>query len=374
MTQEATDMYTIMDYLKWRGDLSLDVCPFNEVDACILARFSYEPFEGIVSENLHDFHKIKEVCDALINKPYLHDEVIDQTVDIDFIRLVGTSKRFGEMRISGFVNHVDSERQTQFSACLIDLDGEQTYYVAYRGTDNTIIGWREDFNMGFEFPVPAQQMALDYFESVASAFKDGTFILGGHSKGGNLSIYAATYCKEIINDAISDVYNFDGPGFTERIMQTDDFKKIEDRIHTYVPEFSVVGMLLEHLEDYYVVHSSQSGMMEHETLSWEAGPNGFIYKESVSAGSRFVDQTFKEWVNGLDKPQREQFVETVYEVVSSSDAKTIAEFNINRAATLNSMIKAYNHIDEDTKKGFIGATKKLIESAGNVIKTSADKT
>ena len=365
-------MNTISDYFKWRGDLTLDKTPFNEVDAAILARFSYEPFDGIVPENVREQISVEDACYGLLNQPDLNARVLDE-YDIIFIKLLAESRRFKDMKISGFVNDTDEERQTQFSACLFETDGEQTFYVAYRGTDNTIIGWKEDFNMGFEFPVPAQKMALAYFEKVAATYKDGTFIIGGHSKGGNLAVYAATYCDEVYNASITDIYNFDGPGFTEKIMTEDEFRKIEDRIHTFVPGFSVVGMLLEHLEDYSVVSSGAAGIMQHEIFTWETGPVSFVHKKEVSEGSRFVDETFKEWLSGLDKTQREQFVDTVFNLMMSGDAHTLNQFSLHRKETLDAMIKTYKNLDDDTRNGFLHAAKRLFGSAGYVIKSSTDK-
>ena len=366
-------MYTVNDYLFWRGDLTLEQSPFNEVDAGILARFAYEPFEGIVSDNLRDWVQVSYACKALLNSPTLNDDVLDPNRDNEFIRRVGESKRFGNMKISGYINDTDIGRQIQYSSCLFDLDGEQNYFVAYRGTDNNIIAWKEDFNMGFEFPVPAQKRALEYFESVVSTFKDGTFMVGGHSKGGNLSIYAATFCDDRFNVPVTDIYNFDGPGFMENIMKLPEFKKIENSIHTFVPEFSVVGMILEHLEKYSVVHSFENGIMEHEILSWECEATSFVHKEERSAGSKFFDETFRNWIAGLDKVQREQFVDTAFGLIMCDNAKKLAEFKINRRETLNSMIEAYKKMDEKNKAGFKSAAKRLFETAGSLLKANAEK-
>lgn len=363
-------MNTIFDYLKWRGDLTFRQSPFNEVDAAILARFCYEPFDDIVSPSLREFTVVKEVCSRLLNLPALPGEVIDPSLDLDFIKLIADSPRFADMRISGYVNEIDQQRQIQFSACLFDLDGEQNYFVAFRGTDNTIIGWKEDFNMGFEFPVPAQKKALEYFENVASAFKDGTFIIGGHSKGGNLAIYAATFCDEKFNAPVTDVYNFDGPGFTESLMQREEFKKIEAGIHTFVPEFSVVGMLLEHLEDYSVVHSEKTGFLEHEILSWETGPLSFIHQEEVTSGAKFIDRAFKDWIYSLDKIQREQFVDTVFELMMCSDARTIREFTERRKETMTKIIGTYQKMDAENKKGFKESTRRLFDTVTGMLKSS----
>jgi len=365
-------MNTITEYLNWRGDLTFADSPFNEVDAGILARFSYEPFDGIVTSNFRDKITLKQACDGLLNTPNLNDDVLNVDRDFDFIRLVSSSRRFSDVKISGYVNDIDEDRQIQFSACVFDLDGEENYFVAFRGTDNTIIGWKEDFNMGFEFPVPAQKKALDFFENAVAAFKDGTFMIGGHSKGGNLAVYAGTFCSGKFKNSITDIYNFDGPGFTEQIINTDEFKSVESKIHTFVPVFSVVGMILEHLENYAVVPSCETGIMQHEILSWEAGPNSFVHEKEVNKGSRFIDKTFKDWLSGLDKEQREQFVDTVFNLMMSGDAHTLAQFNSNKIETLNAMVKAYSGLDDTTRKGFLATAKRLITSAGNVIKADQD--
>ncbi len=370
MTQEAVDMNTIMDYLTWRGDLTFHQSALNEVDAAIFARFAYESFDGIVSESIREWKTIGEACNELLNLPVINCEEMDTMYDIAFVRLLKDTARFSNVKMSGYVNEIDEQKQIQFSACLFDLDGEQNYFVAFRGTDNTLVGWKEDFNMGFEFPVPAQQKALDYLERAVSSYKDGTFTVAGHSKGGNLAVYSATFCDDKFNKPIKDIYNFDGPGFTEAIIQTEQFKRIEHNIHTFVPEFSVVGMILEHLEDYTVVPSNNNGFMEHELLSWEIGPLGFVHKEEVSAGSRFVDKTLKDWLSGLTKDQREQFVETVYNLVKADDARTFVEFNRNKKETLTAMLRTYRGLDENTKTGFKETAKKLLDSARNVFKDS----
>lgn len=360
-------MNVIKDYLEWRGDITLDKSPFNEVDAAILARFSYEPFEGIVSEKIRESITIKEVCAKLLNAPELNDHIVSD-MDIDFIRQISVTRRFGDMKLSGFINDTDENRQIQFSACIFDIDDEETYYIAFRGTDNTIIGWKEDFNMGYAFPVPAQVRALKYFEKVASTLHDGSFIIGGHSKGGNLSVYAATYCNECFNDSILAVYNFDGPGFTQKVQDINEFHEIESRIHTFVPEFSIVGMLLEHIVDYDVIPSTAMGIMQHELLTWGTSATEFIKKERIAKGSTFIDQTVRDWVHNLDDEQCARFVDTVFDFMMQGDAHTLADFSNNSSEYLSSLIKTFSSMDDEAKKGFFDAAKQLFESAGNTLK------
>ena len=168
------------------------------------------------------------------------------------------SRRFNSMKLFAYVNKIDEKTQTQFSAITIKIN-ENELYISFRGTDNTLIGWKEDFNMGFVFPVPAQELAVDYIEKIASRHSEN-MLVGGHSKGGNLAVYSAAFCSEAVQNRIEIVYNFDGPGFDEKVLQKDGYKRICNKVNTFVPQSSVVGMLLNHEERYIIVHSTQLGL------------------------------------------------------------------------------------------------------------------
>lgn len=366
-------MNTIFDYLEWRGDLPVSDVPFNEVDAAILARFAYEPLDGIASSDFRRSVTIGECCHVLMNDPALDVKVLMPELDRRFISLMYESKRFGDMRVSGFVNEIDIERQTQFAAMVFELDDEGDYYLAFRGTDNTIIGWKEDFNMGFEFPVPAQHMAVEYYENAAGKLKEGTFYIGGHSKGGNLSVYTAAFCNASCQRMIKNVYNFDGPGFNENIMNRLEFAAVEKKILTFVPQFSVVGMILEHLEDYSVVPSNAGGINQHELLTWGVYRDGFTKLESVDRGSRFVDNTLKDWLKDLDRDSREQFVDTLYKIMTGGDQVMLSDFKNMKAENINAIIRTYGELDDKTKSGVKMTLKKLAKSAGERLMAKASR-
>ena len=362
-------MYTIEDYLLWRGDLTFEQSPFNDVDAGILARFSYEPMDGIVSSDHYDKKRLKDVCAELLNKPDLPEYVIDKTLDPKFIWEISNCRRFEDIMLSGYVNEISLETQTQFSAVLCDINGEGDYFLAFRGTDSTLIGWKEDFNMAFEFPVPAQSQALEYLEKTMRKFKDGTFMVGGHSKGGNLSIYSCSFCGPEYRRAITKVYNFDGPGFTKDLMDTTEgYKEISSRIYTFVPRFSVVGLLLEHEEDYEVVDSNESGLMQHEILSWGVEALHFDYVEELDKSSRFLDATLKDWLKKIGKEEREQFVESIYGLIEASNAGTVDEFSQNRNEALTKMLVSYSKMDNESKAGLKNTVKHFMDSAVKIIK------
>jgi hypothetical protein len=260
---------------------------------------------------------------------------------------MSSSKRFGNCRLRGFVNLIDAERELQFSAVCI-MTNDDSCFIVYRGTDMTLVGWKENFNMSFCNEVPAQIEALKFLEKMAEKIK-GTIRIGGHSKGGNLAIYAASQCREKIQKRITDIYSNDAPGFHKDILNSDGFAKIRDRIQSFVPQSSVVGMLLEHGNDYTVIKSNKSGLKQNELYSWEVTHSDMVYADKVTIGSRIFSKTLKEWVNNLDNKQREQFLETLYTILNASEAKTFFEIEGHWFRAAGRMIKHMTHLDKQSK-------------------------
>ena len=226
-------MANIFDYLDWR-DISLEKVEFNEIDNLILARLSYFPLDGSVKEN--DEITVKEAY--LKMKEQGTTGRILQAEDIDLFPKLANSERFGNLKLTGFVNKIDPEAEKQFSAVTI-LFPDNTIYVAYRGTDNTIVGWKEDFNMSFSDLVASQTESVKYLEKIANKYPEKKILVGGHSKGGNLAIYASVFCKPEIQDRIIEVYNNDGPGFSEKVVQSPEYAKMIKKVHTYIPHSGV---------------------------------------------------------------------------------------------------------------------------------------
>jgi hypothetical protein len=200
-----------------------------------------------------------------------------------------------------------------------------TAVVTYRGTDDTLVGWKEDMNMCFLPVVPAQLKAVEYLHTVAQKHK-GKLILTGHSKGGNLAMYAAVHCDTEVRNRITAVYSNDGPGFGRNILDDPDYVQLRPIIHNLVPHSSVVGMLLEHDENYTVVKSRQkSGLLQHNGLSWEILGNSFVHLKDVTPESRKLDRTVNQWIRDMTPEQREEFAEAVYQLFSVDGAQTLTD-------------------------------------------------
>ncbi len=355
-------MADLFDYIAWRGDLTMGQSPFNEIDGMILSRFAYVPFEHFTQPLPKRFVPIRELAEPAMEDKKLREEERWKLRDIELLPAMAASARYGELELGFHGCVLDEVMQTQFSAVTVRLD-EDLCAIVFRGTDNTVIGWKEDLNMSYLCPVPGQKMAAEYVQQVAAKV-GGRLILCGHSKGGNLAVYAAAFCGRFVQERIDAVYNYDGPGFYDNVIDTDDYQRIMGRIHTYVPQFSVVGMLLGHPEDHTVVHSTESGLGQHDTYSWEVLGAGFVALETVTGGSRFVDATIKDWTGDMTPEQFETFADTIYSVLTDTKMETMHEMKENWMDTAWSFVKSVAGMDEKTRGAALEALKLLARSAG----------
>lgn len=365
-------MNNFFDYITWRGDLSFNQSAFNDVDAGILSRLVYEPFDNFVSSDFKTSARVGDVCEQILGLEELSSKVIYLKLDSELMNLVKNSKRFGDIRITGFVNEVDEETECQFAACVFDL-GKNNYFLAYRGTDKNLVGWKEDLNMGVCFPVPAQLRAVEYYEQAASSLPEGKYIIGGHSKGGNLAIYSAAFSNSQCQNMVSRIYNFDGPGFNDDVMQMLEYQAVEPKVITYVPQFSVVGMILEHSEDYSVVKSNNPGILQHEILSWGVNHSSFTTLKHVTKGSKFVDNTLKNWLAGLNEQDRSDFIEAVYDILSSGGNSSVAEDLITPESVMG-MFKSFTTMDSKLRNKMMKVFLKLGKSAGSTMYETSSNT
>ena len=359
-------MGTLFDYLDWRGDLTFDQCEISEVDSLILSLICYLDFYKIVpaspaakgltflaaAKRYAQKHKGEGNNIGLIMPP--------ETVTV--ATRAARTARFGTLRTLGHVNIINDNIQSQFSATTF-LAGEENCFVAFRGTDDTIVGWKESFNMSFLSPIPAQDFAAQYLHHIAEAHPNRKIYLCGHSKGGNLAVYAAVKASADVKERIVTVYNNDGPGFSREFITSEEYLSISEKIKTLVPQSSIVGMLLEHEERYEVVKSNQVGLFQHNGFSWEVMGNKFIHTDNVTDECRYIDVTLKQWLSELTADERKHVIDAVYDILTSTSAKTLTELNSEKLK----LIRAWNTLDSESK----AIVKRLVKL---VTKTSRKRT
>ena len=315
-------MPNIMDYLDWRGDLSFAVSPFNEVDNYICAMVVTPDYTGAAAGE-QPLRELLAAYDKLHSKDGDRLGTLASPHTLPMLRRLGDTVRFGELRVRDFVRRYDAEITEQFSAATVLLpDGSA--YIAFCGTDDTLTGWKEDFLMSATDEVPAQRSALEYFCRSAEAF-DGPIRVGGHSKGGNLAVYAALHCGEALQERIVEVYNNDGPGFRRSMTDTAEYARIKDRLCFLLPQHSMVGQLLEQGGERQIVESAVSGMWAHDGFNWQVKGTRFIRCAELSLSARAFGDAMAEIQARMDETERRETVEALFDLLGSNGARTLTE-------------------------------------------------
>ena len=325
-------MQNVLEYIKWRGDIPFSVLSFCEADYLVFSLLSYMPLAGIVPPAFRPEVTVGKAAEELyiLLSENPKPSILDAEQNLMLLRRLTNSPRFSELYISGFVEIFDKEAQEQFSAvCFTVPDAESpggySLVVAFRGTDSTLIGWKEDFNMAFADAVPSQIDAVKYLESAASAFPIGNLYVCGHSKGGNLAVYASAFCAPSVQERIAAVRSLDGPGFLPEVIEREGFRNILGRTETIVPQSSVVGILLEHAEEFTVVRSYAAGPFQHDPFTWMIDRCGYVTVENMTRSARYLDETLSRWVASMSPDMREKLINGLYSIVEQTGAEDVRE-------------------------------------------------
>ncbi len=369
------------DYLEWRGDISFSDVGMCEADYLVFCAISYLPFDGIVPADTDVRIGLGEAARILTETAVPQSKAKQAPAKGENVRvylnkgddrlseLIKDSPRFAGLDICGFTNRIDTELQKQFCAMTFVLPTGDIV-VTFRGTDKTIVGWKEDFNMGFMYELPSQKDAVVYLNEVAKEFGRARIYVCGHSKGGNLAMYSSFFCRDRVQKRIVSVRNLDGPGFIEEVLEKDGPKGILDRTKTYVPQSSVVGMLLTHEEPYHVVHSTNTALMQHQLNSWKIRRGEPVEDEKTTNSSRVIDRTLKQWVSEMSIEQRGKLIESCYEVVEKAGVTTLEELLSGKSTV--AMIKAMSRLD-DEKKAMIRTAYQILKKSLKSATRKSDK-
>lgn len=359
------DMANILDYLDWRGDIPFSVSPFNEVDNLVFCEFCFIDMEGLVGPRVCDGSvSLAEAVNYHFERHPDDGESMGLIVPAEIrilLRRMGESVRYKDLRVSGFVNHIDENIQKQFSALTVELN-ENELLVLFRGTDDTLVGWKENFNMSFLEAVPAQTEAVAYLNQVAADTTHARIFVAGHSKGGNLAIYSAIRCEHAVQSRIMKVYSNDGPGYRREVVDSDTYRAMADRIVNIIPQSAVIGRLLEHDTQHRLVNSAATGLWQHDGFSWEVKGNRFVEAPALSQESEMIDRSLKKWIADMGTEQCEQVVDAMYRVLTATNAKTLTELTRDR----NWFWQLMSQSDAQSKKTVFTALSQLTGEAGRL--------
>ena len=334
-------MANLMDYMAWRGEFGFDKAPWNDVDALIMANLSYLNLHGTDDERGWTLAEAKRL-ELVRETPVSAFE--DRKAQFE---AMAETVRFSGVRMHHFIAATDEEAEVQFSATCYDMpDG--TLCIGFRGTDGTFVGWREDFNMSYKSPVPAQEAAVAYLEK-AAALDSRPIRVTGHSKGGNLAMYAAACCRPEVQDRLTDVYSFDGPGLDPEVFSSEGYGRIAGKVRSFVPQTSIVGLLMSYPEPYTVVCSETSNaIQQHDPMNWQVYGPRFVTRDKVDDSSLMLSETLHEWLNRSKRKDRGRMVDALFDLLDKTRANNFSE--IMNASFRNAMKTEMDLVQDPTNK------------------------
>lgn len=352
-------MTNMIDYVKWRGDISFKELPLNEVDSLIFTELAYVPYDNFVSDALDckgiPLSKLADNFFSVNSNKTKIGAIIPNEPIFELFQLTAKSKRFGNVLVRGYINEVDIGDEKQFSAMCFDIDAHTTY-VAYRGTDDTIIGWKEDLNMAFFTPIPSQKRGAEYLESVGASTRHNLYI-GGHSKGGNLAIYSALMANERVQKKIIAVHSFDGPGFKKEFIAEHKKNPILPRLIKILPEGAIIGAIFYPVGKCKYVKSEGKGLYQHDAFTWEVMGKDFITVREPSKTSTDFHNLLETWVDGMSEEEKVDFVDALYKLCTVNDSTTLSDIATDKLKFIVGVLKT----DDKTKKTFLTLINRLIK-------------
>jgi len=341
-------MDNMFEYLKWRSDLSFSKCRINEIDFALFSQIIMIPYTLYIDmpmSKTNDAITLKELAilvkenkEKIIKKMGL---ILPPQI-VDIVIKMGESRRFENIVLKNYESEICDSKEIQFTVCTLDIDDE-TRVIVYSGTDDSIIGWKEDFNMMFTFPTPAQKEAIKYLKRYS---EDKKIYIVGHSKGGNLAMYSTLHIREDIFEKIVKVYCFDAPGISEEIKNIDEAYKRFKKVVGYTPQTAIIGRLFKHLEKEIVVSSTSSGLYQHDLLSWEVEVNKFKRLDKRDEDSIHIEQKIDMMLEKMSPVLKEEFVEIGYGLFMRTQSQTLTDL----ANKKTQLIKQYISIKKEERK------------------------
>lgn len=350
-------MNNILNYLEYYGNTDFKELAFNDVDSLILSELVYAKLKGCAPSERRESRKIVDICSAFLAKFSEKDFKKEDYLFPNSYHLVmalQSSKRFMNAKIYYYIEEANSE--TQFGAMTVRFP-EGFCYVAYEGTDSSIIGWREDFELMYQYPVLSQTRAASYLEDTINFF-DRKIYIGGHSKGGNMAMYAFMKARSTIKNRVIKVYNFDGPGFLKEVVNTSDYQLLTQKLRMFVPEQSVIGMIFGH-GDYEVVKSNSLALLQHDGFNWGVFGGKFL-EASLSRKSERLEKNLAVYLEKLDMNERKRFVDTLFQMFANLNITNVMQFRDIRLTSIMAFLKELKAVPDTTKKHLVDIVKMLI--------------
>ena len=357
-------MENIVSYVKTNFDTFAER-PFTEVDSLVLSWLSYlhfpEEFGKLLTDegmSIYEIYK-SEYFEQMLTNVKSPDETLA------LLAAAVASPRFRALSLFRYENQFDKTIDKQFAAVSFQVP-DTGIYIAYRGTDSTFTGWKEDFNLVLQDPVPSQSEALSYINEIGEKTK-GNLLVGGHSKGGNLAVYASANCKPLVGEKITAIYSHDGPGFSKEEVASEKIDRVRDRIHKTLPQSSLIGMLMEQECPCTIVHSNEKSVAQHNPFSWEVKGNAFATEKALTVDAKILYKMVNDWADNYSDEECAQFIDVLFDVIEGTGAATFDEMGANLKEAIPIIVKEASDMDPQMRKFMLRTFADLVKSGAQSV-------
>ena len=342
-------MKSIINYIEKYGDITFKEKSIGEVDYAILSVLSYLNFDGIIYSNLTKV-KLGDAVKSFFDK-YPEEVLENHGVGLKDSYTIAKSlidkKRYCNLELYNYVYELDET--IQFSAMFINID-KDNIFISIEGTDDEVVGWKEDFQLSYQFPIPAQRRCRDYLNKYISLFSEKKYVISGHSKGGNLALVGAMYMNVLKQHKIKAIYSFDGPGLRYEETKSFRYLSLKSKYHLIVPNYTVVGLLLNNKEDYKIVESNKKGIWSHSVINWKVNDDHFVQTKELSTFSKRIDDAITNWLDPLDYETRKSFVEDIFMIFERCNIETLYKIHAKDLKEILLVVRESSKLSPETKK------------------------
>ena len=340
-------MSNLIDYLEKVKDMPFDQEPLNILDKVCINEIGYLTYEKWLSAsdlqktiNLHDYADGKD-----LNPDYSFMVTKER---VELAEAMVRSRRFAGLSLSSYRSVLDKEVEKQFAAMIFSLPELDYQHIVFRGTDDSVIGWKEDFQLTYSREIPAHRSAIAFLSEHLPNLS-GHITVSGHSKGGNLALYSAVQSSTALREQIAELLLLDSPGLMKSLLEKPSYQEVKAKMTVIRPQDSVVGVMLYWDMRAQLVASEGIGFAQHNALSWEVdlAINDFVHEDHPTEMSQRLEETFQEWIETLPNQQLKQVCDLFFDTILDSGIESLDDLGIK---TLPKLGQEFGNLTDQQKK------------------------
>ena len=345
-------MTNLFSYVLKYGDKTFKEKKFNDIDNLVFSAISYLNF---TNTNINNRKKtLEEIGNEYLNKNTYRKVKklgIAQKEAYKLLKIIIEKTRYKNVLLSNYI--YKTNKDMQFSAITFKIS-PTLKYICFEGTDELVSGWKEDGKLACFFPIPSQVEAIKYVNKYVKLWGKKV-IIGGHSKGGNLALVSGMFMKNYKKFKVKKIYNNDGPGLRDKEFASKEYKNIKKKYIHFVPEYSIVGILLHH-DCYNTIKSNKKNISSHSMTSWLIKEDKLIPSE-LSNKSKRLEKNLNSWLLKYNDEDKTNMINALFKILEDADIDSL--INVLEIHNIIKIIRNIKNIDLRAKEILIDFFKSI---------------